>query len=66
MTKFISINKLSAKKRKAIYAANRTTWGFNPVTRVKPNRKTYNRKRTRTVDDDQFPLVSAFSMYIQI
>lgn len=60
MTKFISLNKLSAKKRKAIIAANRRTWGINPVTRVKQSGKTYNRKRTRKVDFDNFPIVSVF------
>lgn len=60
MTKFISLNKLSAKKRKAIIAANRRTWGFNPVTRVKPSGKTYNRNRTRKVDSYDFPIVSDF------
>ena len=62
MTKFISYNKLSAKKRKAIVAASRRTWGFNPVTRVKPSGKLYNRKRTRKVDYDSFPIVSVFSL----
>ena len=60
MTKFISLNKLSAKKRKAITAANRRTWGFNPVTRVKPSGKAYSRKRTRKDDFYDFPIVSCF------
>ena len=58
MTKFISLNKLSAKKRKATISANRRTWGFNPVTRVKPSGKTYNRKRTRRTEYNEYPAVS--------
>lgn len=26
---------------------NRVTWGFNPVTRVKPSKKIYSRKNKR-------------------
>lgn len=64
MTRFISLNKLSAKKRKAIISANRRTWGFNPVTRVKPSGKTYNRKRTRWNDYDNDFTVSYFCLYM--
>ena len=62
MTRHISYNKLSAKKRRAANAARRREWGFSPVTRVKQSGKIYNRKRTRRRDLDDLPTVS-FLLY---
>ena len=64
MTKYISYNKLSAKKRKAANAARRREWGFSPVTRVKESGRIYNRKRTRKWDRDGFPTVSFYYLDI--
>ena len=60
MAKHISREKLSAKKRKALDAARRRTWGFSPVTRTKESGKIYNRKRTRNRDFYDSPSVSFY------
>lgn len=43
----ISKNKMSKKARKELNKEQRVTWGFSPVSRVKPSAKVYNRKRLR-------------------
>lgn len=58
MTKYISYNKLSSKRRKEINSAKRKTWGFCPATRIKQNGKIYNRKKTRYRDFKDFLTVS--------
>lgn len=42
---FVPAEKMSKKKRKELNSAKRTEWAFSPVTRVKPSKKIYNRKR---------------------
>lgn len=42
---------MNEKKRKKIEAKkSRTTWGFNPVTRVIASDKKYNRKKLKKVE----------------
>ena len=43
----ISKNKMSKRARRELDNQKRTTWGFSPVSRVKPSKKVYNRKRMR-------------------
>lgn len=43
----ISKNKMSKKARKELDKQQRVTWGFSPVSRVKPSGKIYSRKGTR-------------------
>ena len=43
----ISKNKMSKKARKELNKEQRVTWGFSPVSRVKPSGKVYNRKKLR-------------------
>ena len=46
MNNYIPFEKLSKKKKKEYYASQRGTWnGVNPVTKVVPNKKLYNRKK---------------------
>ncbi len=42
---------MNEKKRKKIEAKkSRTTWSFNPVTRVVTSKKKYNRKKLKKVE----------------
>lgn len=41
----VSYNKKSKKARREYDKSKRTTWAFSPVSRVKPSKKVYNRKR---------------------
>lgn len=41
----ISKNKMSKKARKELNKQKRVTWEFSPVSRIKPSRKIYDRKR---------------------
>lgn len=43
----IPYSKMSKRERSAIDRAKRVTWGFSPVTRTKPSKKVYNRKRVK-------------------
>lgn len=44
--KHVPLDKQSKQKRKEYYATQRQDWGdINPVTRVTPNLKAYNRKK---------------------
>ena len=46
MKKFIPYQKLSKKKKQALDAKGRGSWGgINPVTRKPPDSKIYNRKK---------------------
>ena len=48
MKKLIPIEKRSKKEQKAWHARQRGDWnGVNPVTRVVPSKKLYNRKKDR-------------------
>lgn len=44
-----SCNKLSKKAQKKLNAQKRVTWSFSPVSRVKPSKKMYSRKRKEPV-----------------
>lgn len=44
----VPLAKQSEKQRRVFYAARRNTWGgWNPVTRVRPSGKVYDRKKER-------------------
>ena len=45
MDKFISREKMSKKARKAHDAKSRTIWAISPVTKLKENKKAYDRKK---------------------
>ena len=48
MKKLIPLEKRSKKEQKAWYARQRGDWnGVNPVTKVVPSKKLYNRKKQR-------------------
>lgn len=56
--KFVPLEKRSKKEQKAYHAQQRGSWnGVNPVTRVVPNKKGYDRKRAkaRMYDPDVRP-----------
>ncbi|MDR0819903.1 MAG: hypothetical protein LBN43_10080 [Oscillospiraceae bacterium] len=66
MKKFIPYEKLSKKERRLLNAGRRGSWGaLNPVTRVPPDPKIYNRakQKRRTGDNERF---SAFSRYLRL
>ena len=45
--KYVPLDKQSKRKRKEYYAAQRRDWGdVNPITRMTPNLKAYNRKKS--------------------
>jgi hypothetical protein len=46
----ISKNKMSKKARKELNKVKRVTWEFSPVSRVKPSKKVYNRKKEQFED----------------
>ena len=48
---FVPYEKMSKKDKAALNKQKRTEWGFSPVTRVKPSKKVYNRKRVRICED---------------
>ena len=48
MQKMIPLDKQSKKHRRAYHAAQRGTWyGVNPVSRMKPSGKTYDRNHIK-------------------
>ena len=48
MKKMIPLDKQSKKHRRAYHAAQRGTWyGVNPVSRMKPSGKTYDRNHIK-------------------
>ena len=52
--KFVSRDKMSKKDRKELDSQKRNTWGnTNPVTRVQPNKKAYDRKRDKKANLDE-------------
>lgn len=51
--KFVSRDKMSKKDKKELDSQKRNTWGnTNPVTRVQPNKKAYDRNRDKKVVDE--------------
>lgn len=44
---FIPKEKMSKKERKKLDEERRVTWGFNPFSRIIPNKKAYDRKRAK-------------------
>jgi hypothetical protein len=53
--KFVPQDKMSKKAQKELNDKKRGTWGnTNPVTRVQPNKKAYDRKRDKKVVDESF------------
>lgn len=44
---FIPKEKMSKKERKKLDEERRVTWGFNPFSRVIPNKKAYDRKKAK-------------------
>ena len=60
--KFVSRDKMSKKDRKELDNQKRNTWGnTNPVTRVQPNKKAYDRKRDKKVVDEAKETFSSLS-----
>ncbi|MDO4458464.1 MAG: hypothetical protein Q4C42_00005 [Clostridia bacterium] len=54
--KFVSVEKLSKKAKKAYYNEQRSTWGVaNPATKVVESKKAYNRKKQKQSDRKEFP-----------
>lgn len=52
--KFVSRDKMSKKDRKELDSKKRNTWGnTNPVTKVQPNKKAYDRKRDKKELDEE-------------
>lgn len=52
MTRFVSIEKRSKREQKAFHALSRRTWdGVNPVSRVVPSKKAYDRRRFKACID---------------
>lgn len=44
---FIPKEKMSKKERRKLDEEKRVTWGFNPFSRVIPNKKAYDRKKAK-------------------
>lgn len=69
--KYIPLDKRSKKKQKTYYAAQRSSWnGTNPVTKIVPSKKIYNRKRAKqlwksdALPDVDYSAVPCFGMDI--
>ena len=45
MKPFIPRDKMSKRARRKLDAQNRTTWDFNPTTKVVKSKKVYDRKK---------------------
>lgn len=61
--KFIPQDKMSKKAQKELNDKKRRTWGStNPVTRVQPNKKAYDRKRDSKVVDERLDSQSDFEL----
>jgi len=61
MEKFIPYEKLSKKKKRELDQKLRGSWnGLNPVTRMPPNPKAYNRQKARKWNDDSSPCFLCF------
>lgn len=44
---FVSESKMSKRQKAALNKQKRNTWDFSPVTRVKPSKKIYDRKKVK-------------------
>lgn len=64
MERYIPVDKLSKKQKKAYYAAKRGSWnGVNPVSRQVPSKKIYNRKQAKHWrEEDALPVFIWFGM----
>ena len=62
MERYIPVDKLSKKQKKAYYAAKRGSWnGVNPVSRQVPSKKIYNRKQAKHWrEEDALPVSFMF------
>lgn len=50
MNKYVTLDKMSKKKKKEYYSSLRGTWGeLNPVTRKPKNPKAYDRNKEKRV-----------------
>lgn len=50
MKQAVPLGKQSKRAQKEYHSARRGSWyGLSPVTRVAPNRKAYDRKRTKQI-----------------
>jgi hypothetical protein len=48
MKKMIPYEKLSKKQQRALNNSKRVTWGnLNPITRIPPNSRAYNRRKSQ-------------------
>ena len=45
MKSFVPRDKMSKRARKKLDAQNRTTWAFNPATKIVKSKKVYDRKK---------------------
>lgn len=45
MKSFVPRDKMSKQARKKLDAQNRTTWGFDPTTKIVKGKKVYDRKK---------------------
>ena len=50
MDKYIPLNKKSKKEQKKYHLKQRNTWGMNPVTRIVPNGKGYDRNKLKAAE----------------
>lgn len=51
MTRMVPLNKQSKKKQREYHARQRGCWyGLDPVTRIVPNGKAYDRKRRKQIE----------------
>ena len=48
MEKFVPYEKMSKKKKQALNARRRKTWGISPVTRKPKNPRAYDRNKEKT------------------
>lgn len=44
---FVSESKMSKRQKAALNKQKRNTWDFSPITRVKPSKKIYDRKKVK-------------------
>lgn len=49
--KNLSRQKIGKRQRRALDESKRRTWQLSPVTRTKPSKKLYDRKKRRMDDD---------------
>lgn len=52
MKKYIPMRKLSKRARNEINSRDRNVWNINPVTRIVPNKKAYNRRKYKNENID--------------